>query len=73
MFCMQVNGIGKVTEKMLNALDITLCCHLFQKSDILHLLFSQSASEFFLASCLGLGSVEVQRLVHNSTVMLLFE
>lgn len=58
---MQICGIGKVTEKMLNALDITLCRHLYEKRDILHLLFSQTSSDFFLAVSLGLGSVTVQR------------
>lgn len=59
----QICGIGKVTEKMLNALDITLCQHLYEKRDILSLLFSQISSDFFLSVSLGLGSVEVQRSV----------
>ena len=63
LWLVQICGIGKVTEKMLNALGITLCHHLFEKRDILDLLFSQSSSSFFLAVSLGLGSVEVQRLV----------
>ena len=57
-----------MTEKMLNALDITLCCHLYEKREILHLLFSQASSDFFLASCLGLGSIEVQRLALISQI-----
>ena len=57
----QICGIGKVTEKMLNALDITLCRDLYEKRDILHLLFSQTTSSFFLAVSLGLGSVDIQR------------
>lgn len=61
---LQICGIGKVSEKMLNALDVTLCHHLYEKRDILSLLFSQTSSNFFLAISLGLGSVEVQRLVH---------
>ena len=57
---------------MLNALDITLCCHLYEKRDILHLLFSESSSNFFLATALGLGSVKVQRSVSIYYRLLLF-
>ena len=62
----QICGIGKVTEKMLNALDITNCQHLYDKRNILSLLFSQASSNFFLGVSLGLGSIEVQRSVRRS-------
>ena len=52
-----------MTEKMLNALDITLCHHLYDKRDTLQLIFSKCSFQFFLATSLGIGSVEVSRLV----------
>ena len=51
---------------MLNALDITDCQHLYDKRNILSLLFSQASSKFFLSVSLGLGSIEVQRSVRGS-------
>jgi len=58
-----------VTEKMLNALDVTLCGHLYDKRDILHLLFSQASSTFFLAVSLGVGDTKVQRSVQRYTAL----
>ena len=65
----QICGIGKVTEKMLNALDITLCRHLYEKRDVLHLLFSQTTSRFFLAVSLGIASTVVQRWVRQTPTL----
>ncbi|XP_075871261.1 DNA polymerase kappa isoform X2 [Nelusetta ayraudi] len=57
----KVCGIGKVSEKMLNALDVTTCSHLGQKMALLSLLFSETAWHHFAEVSLGLGSVYVPR------------
>ena len=57
----QISGIGKVTEKMLNALEVTTCRDLYEQRAVLHLLFSQTSSQSFLRICLGISSAEVHR------------
>ncbi|XP_068167823.1 DNA polymerase kappa [Antennarius striatus] len=57
----KVSGIGKVSEKMLNALDITLCSHLGQKMALLSLLFSETTWHHFMQVSLGLGSTYIPR------------
>lgn len=57
----QVCGIGKVTEKMLNALGVTICRDLYNKRDALYLVFSPSSARFFLSISLGLGDIDIQR------------
>lgn len=60
---LQISGIGKVTERMLNALKVTTCGDLYQQRAVLHLLFSQTSSTHFLRVCSGLGSIQVHRFV----------
>ena len=52
-----------MTERMLNALNITTCQDLYDERALLHLLFSQISSHHFLRVCLGLGSTEVDKCV----------
>ena len=55
----QVSGIGKVSERMLNALDVQTCKDIYDQRAIIYLLFSKSMFQFLLRACLGLGSIEV--------------
>ncbi|XP_067885603.1 DNA polymerase kappa isoform X2 [Heterodontus francisci] len=57
----KVPGIGKVTEKMLNALGITTCTELYQQGALLSLLFSESSWYHFLQISLGLGETHLER------------
>ncbi|XP_069793580.1 DNA polymerase kappa isoform X1 [Narcine bancroftii] len=57
----KVPGIGKVTEKMLNALGITTCTELLQQGALLSILFSESAWYNFLRISLGLSETRVER------------
>ncbi|XP_078071047.1 DNA polymerase kappa isoform X2 [Mustelus asterias] len=57
----KVPGIGKVTEKMLNALGITTCTELYQQGALLSLLFSESSWHHFLQISLGLGETHLER------------
>ncbi|XP_077417140.1 DNA polymerase kappa [Vanacampus margaritifer] len=57
----KVSGIGKVSEKMLNALGISSCAHLGQQMALLSLLFSETAWHHFMQVSLGLGSTYIVR------------
>uniref|UniRef100_A0A673BYX8 DNA polymerase kappa n=1 Tax=Sphaeramia orbicularis TaxID=375764 RepID=A0A673BYX8_9TELE len=57
----KVSGIGKVSEKMLNALGISTCSHLGQQMALLSLLFSETAWTHFMEVSLGLGSTYIPR------------
>lgn len=57
----KVPGIGKVTEKMLKALEITTCTDLYQQRALLALLFSETSWHNFLHISLGLGSTHIER------------
>lgn len=57
----KVSGIGKVSEKMLNALGISTCAHLGQQMALLSLLFSETAWTHFMQVSLGLGSTYIPR------------
>ncbi|XP_044050927.1 DNA polymerase kappa isoform X2 [Siniperca chuatsi] len=57
----KVSGIGKVCEKMLNALGISSCSHLGQQMALLSLLFSETAWHHFMQISLGLGSTYIPR------------
>ncbi|XP_062399214.1 DNA polymerase kappa [Sardina pilchardus] len=57
----KVPGIGKVTEKMLAALDVRTCSQLGQKMALLSLLFSETSWHHFLQISLGLGSTHIER------------
>ncbi|XP_068995274.1 DNA polymerase kappa isoform X1 [Embiotoca jacksoni] len=57
----KVCGIGKVSEKMLNALSISSCSHFGQQMALLSLLFSETSWHHFLRVSLGLGSTFIPR------------
>ncbi|XP_041956006.1 DNA polymerase kappa isoform X2 [Alosa sapidissima] len=57
----KVPGIGKVTEKMLGALDVHTCSQLGQRMALLSLLFSETSWHHFLQISLGLGSTHIER------------
>uniref|UniRef100_A0A3Q1HH60 DNA polymerase kappa n=1 Tax=Anabas testudineus TaxID=64144 RepID=A0A3Q1HH60_ANATE len=57
----KVSGIGKVSEKMLNALGISSCSHLAQQMALLSLLFSETSWHHFMQVSLGLGSTYIPR------------
>uniref|UniRef100_A0A671TSF2 DNA polymerase kappa n=1 Tax=Sparus aurata TaxID=8175 RepID=A0A671TSF2_SPAAU len=57
----KICGIGKVSEKMLNALGISNCFHLSQQMALLSLLFSETAWHHFMQVSLGLGSTHIPR------------
>ncbi|XP_075241250.1 uncharacterized protein LOC142336360 isoform X2 [Convolutriloba macropyga] len=52
-----VNGIGKVTESLLNGLGVKTCGDLFDKRNELFLLFSKTSFQYFLRVSLGVGAV----------------
>ncbi|XP_041643902.1 DNA polymerase kappa isoform X2 [Cheilinus undulatus] len=57
----KVSGIGKVSEKMLNALGVTSCSDLSQQMALLSLLFSETAWHHFMQVSLGLSSTYIPR------------
>ncbi|KAM9391879.1 DNA polymerase kappa isoform 1-T4 [Pholidichthys leucotaenia] len=57
----KVCGIGKVSEKTLNALGISNCSHLGQQMALLSWLFSETAWHHFLQVSMGLGSTYIPR------------
>lgn len=53
----KISGIGNVTEQLLGgALGITTCADLWDKRELLALLFSESSYIYFLRVALGIGS-----------------
>lgn len=52
----KVSGIGNVTEQLLGCLGITTCQDLWQKRELLCLLFSETSYEHFMRIALGIGS-----------------
>ncbi|MEE6458568.1 hypothetical protein FKM82_000347 [Ascaphus truei] len=57
----KVPGIGKVTEKMLQALGVTTCNDLSQQGALLALLFSEISWHNFLNISLGIGSTHIEK------------
>ncbi|PWA19583.1 hypothetical protein CCH79_00006777, partial [Gambusia affinis] len=57
----KVCGIGKVSEKMLNALGITTCSDLSRQMALLSLLFSETSWHHFIQISLGLSSTRIPR------------
>ncbi len=58
---LQISGIGRVTERLLNAFGVTTCQDLYDQRALLHLLFSQVSSQSFLRICMGISSAQVHR------------
>ncbi|KAK3098755.1 hypothetical protein FSP39_022804 [Pinctada imbricata] len=57
----KISGIGKVTEKMLNALGIQTTTDLYHQRALLFHLYSQISFHYFMRICLGIGSTTVER------------
>ncbi|XP_014777203.1 uncharacterized protein LOC106874111 isoform X2 [Octopus bimaculoides] len=57
----KVSGIGKVTEKMLQAIDIVTCSQLYEQRSLLYLLYSETSFKHFMSIALGIGSTRVER------------
>lgn len=52
----KVSGIGRVSEQILNELGINKCGHLYEKKELLYLLFSEISFQHFLRISLGISS-----------------
>ncbi|XP_060082744.1 DNA polymerase kappa-like [Ylistrum balloti] len=57
----KISGIGKVSEKMLNALNISTCSDLYNQRALLYHLYSPISFNYFMRICVGIGSVNVER------------
>ncbi|KAG9302382.1 hypothetical protein G9A89_011432 [Geosiphon pyriformis] len=55
----KIGGIGRVTERILNALEIKTCGDLYNKLLIVYKLFSETSFNFLARVALGIGSIEV--------------
>ena len=55
----KINGIGRVTEQMLQALNIKTCGDVIQYRGELKLLLSEKMFDFILHAALGIGSTKV--------------
>ncbi|CEJ02848.1 hypothetical protein RMCBS344292_16842 [Rhizopus microsporus] len=52
----QIPGVGRVTERVLEALGVHTCSDIYAKRAILYKLLSPAHFQFLLKSCLGLGT-----------------
>lgn len=57
----KISGIGKVSERMLNAVEVKTCQDLYNKRGLLYHLYSQISFNYFMRICLGIGSTTVER------------
>lgn len=55
----KISGIGNVTEQLLGSLDVSTCRDLWDKRELLYLLFSESSYDYFVRVALGIGSFGV--------------
>ncbi|CAG8437743.1 10133_t:CDS:10 [Ambispora gerdemannii] len=55
----KIPGIGRVTERILNALDINTCGDLQGKLVIIHQVFTYTFFNFVARAALGIGSIDV--------------
>lgn len=53
----KVSGIGRVTEKILNAFDITTVGDLYARRYLVHLLFKPSSANFLIRASVGCNSI----------------
>jgi len=58
--CRKVSGIGKVTEQILTALNITTCGQIYENRYRLSTLFGTKSFEFLLSCSLGIGSTNTR-------------
>ncbi|RWS04561.1 DNA polymerase kappa-like protein [Dinothrombium tinctorium] len=62
----KIPGIGPVQEKYLKALDIRTCKDLWEKRDLIYLLFTPCLVEFYLRTSLGIHSTCVKSYDESS-------
>lgn len=55
----KISGIGKVTEKLLQALGITTCGELFDQRRLIFKMFHESSAYFFLRAAMGISSTQI--------------
>ncbi|XP_035211693.1 uncharacterized protein LOC118185881 [Stegodyphus dumicola] len=55
-----VSGIGPVQGQILNAIGIHTCSDMWEKRDLLDLLFSETSVDFYIRVALGIGSTVVK-------------
>lgn len=55
----KISGIGKVTEKLLQALGITTCGELFDQRRLIFKMFHESSAHFFLRAAMGISSTQI--------------
>ncbi|XP_035229408.1 DNA polymerase kappa-like [Stegodyphus dumicola] len=56
----KVSGIGPVQGQILNAIGIHTCSDMWEKRDLLDLLFSETSVDFYIRVALGIGSTVVK-------------
>ncbi|KAF8770082.1 DNA polymerase kappa like protein [Argiope bruennichi] len=56
----KVSGIGPVTGQILNALGIHTCWDMWEKRDVIPILFKESSADFYMRVALGIGSTVVK-------------
>jgi len=52
----KVNGVGAVTEALLQSLEVNTCGDMYEKRGLIKLLFSELSTEWFLSVALGITS-----------------
>ncbi|XP_035826622.1 DNA polymerase kappa isoform X2 [Aplysia californica] len=57
----KISGVGKVTEKLLGALGVSICSDLHLQRGVLYHLFSPTSFRYFMRISLGLGSTLIER------------
>ncbi|KAL4228127.1 hypothetical protein ACF0H5_013562 [Mactra antiquata] len=57
----KISGIGKVSEAMLNAIDVYTCTDLYNQRGLLYHLYSNISFNYFMRVCIGIGSTTVER------------
>eukprot|EP00127_Corallochytrium_limacisporum_P004532 Clim_evm2s167 gene=Clim_evmTU2s167 len=57
----KVPGIGRVTQKVLNAFHIETCGDLYDRRGDLVALFSEISSGFFIRVAMGIGATDIER------------
>ncbi|KAI7900839.1 uncharacterized protein BX663DRAFT_516694 [Cokeromyces recurvatus] len=64
----KIPGVGRVTERVLEALNVKTCGDIYPHRAILYKLLSPSSFQFMLKSYLGIGSTSVNNEVERKSV-----
>ena len=57
----KISGIGNVTDQLLGSLDVSTCRDVWDKRELLYLLFTECSYEYFLRVAMGIGGGGVSR------------